>query len=579
MSRQKEAIEGRFEWPLVLALSVAGASLRFWGFGSVGLTHFDEGVYALAGLWPWTRGGLAGVDPQFVAYAPPGFPMLVGLAYSVLGVSDLSAVLVSTVCGVLTIPAAAWVARRTFGPGAGAAAAAFAAMSWAHIAFSRKALTDAPFLSAWLVTIGLGGRFLEKPGLGRALALGLTVGLAQNLKYNGWIAGGMVALAALHGLAVSPEARSTRAIARTFGFGMVAAAVAGLTYLPWYLYVEGHGGYADLIRHHRSYLGGPESWLPRLKQQLAQVVGLSGGVAWSGLTWAVAWLGGAGGAGRLGLLTRRGNGGTAARVGLLLGCAVLGGVLDAGWWAGMVGCALLATDPAPASRLLVAWWVVLSVMTPFYHPYARLWLPLHAAGWVLLAGAVVRLGPFHGERDKSGFGNLVTGWRARLALVASVAVLSVARLHTWGEPPEPLAFGSVFAPSDDVKLAVAELELNSAFPKDGSATLDVYARRPVAFYLAVGRKTLYRLLPDASPLMAEDPPGAWYLVDEAMFPDLSDEGDISSARHSRGGAWRRLETYETTADPVTLLDIRPAAVYDGLNNPYRLLLMVPYRTR
>ena len=31
--------------------------------------------------------------------------------------------------------------------------------------------------------------------------------------------------------------------------------------------------------------------------------------------------------------------------------------------------------------------LVLSILTPFYHPYARLWLPLQLLGWVLMAGA------------------------------------------------------------------------------------------------------------------------------------------------------------------------------------------------
>ena len=51
------------------------------------------------------------------------FRCLVGLSYLVLGVGDLAAILVSIGAGTLTIPVAAWLSRRTFGPGAGAAAA------------------------------------------------------------------------------------------------------------------------------------------------------------------------------------------------------------------------------------------------------------------------------------------------------------------------------------------------------------------------------------------------------------------------------------------------------------------------
>src|SRR5262249_53584183 len=145
-------------------------------------------------------GLVSSLDPKLIPYAPPGFPLLVGVAYLVLGVSDSVALLSSILCGIATIPVAGWVGRRTFGPGAGTAAAAMASISMPHVAFSRKALTDVPFVLVWLIAIGFGGRFLEKPTVGRAIALGGMVGLAQNFKYNGWLTGVIVALAAALGM-------------------------------------------------------------------------------------------------------------------------------------------------------------------------------------------------------------------------------------------------------------------------------------------------------------------------------------------------------------------------------------------
>ena len=155
---------------------LAGAVLRLWGLPRLGLSHFDEGIYAIAGLWSVSPRGLAGLDPTLVPYAPPGFPILVGVAYLGLGVSDLAAILVSIVAGTLTIPAAAWLARRTFGAGAGAAAAALVAFSGFHVAFSRMALTDASFLLCWVLGLVCGQRFLERPGFSSAIALGLERG-------------------------------------------------------------------------------------------------------------------------------------------------------------------------------------------------------------------------------------------------------------------------------------------------------------------------------------------------------------------------------------------------------------------
>src|SRR5262249_10356327 len=147
------------------------------------------------------------IDPELIAYAPPGFPVLVGLAYGLFGVADSAAIFVSIVCGVLIVPGTAWVARRTFGPTATVPAAAFAALSLPHIAFSRMALTDALYALCWMMALGTGGRFLEKPGLGRAVLLGIAVGAAQYAKYNGWLAGALVIIAAAVSACLSGEAR------------------------------------------------------------------------------------------------------------------------------------------------------------------------------------------------------------------------------------------------------------------------------------------------------------------------------------------------------------------------------------
>jgi 4-amino-4-deoxy-L-arabinose transferase-like glycosyltransferase len=100
---------------LVVILTILGAALRFKSLGHLGLSHFDEGIYALAGAWVIAPGGLTALDPMVIPYAPPGFPILVGLSYGIFGISDGSAIVVSILSGVATIPILAWLARRTFG--------------------------------------------------------------------------------------------------------------------------------------------------------------------------------------------------------------------------------------------------------------------------------------------------------------------------------------------------------------------------------------------------------------------------------------------------------------------------------
>ena len=251
------------------------------GVAAAGSVHFDEGIYAIAGLWSVSPRGLASLDPTLIPYAPPGFPILVGVAYLALGVSDLAAILVSILAGTLTIPATAWLARRTFGAGAGAAAAALVAFSGFHVAFSRVALTDASFLLCWVLGLVCGQRFLERPRFSSAVALGLSVGLVQCFKYNGWLLALIVVLAACLGILVDPKERQRPRVRAVWGLGLLAALVAVAVYWPWFTFVESHGGYVGLLKHYQSYMGGVSSWLPHLRLQLEQMAALSGGPAWN----------------------------------------------------------------------------------------------------------------------------------------------------------------------------------------------------------------------------------------------------------------------------------------------------------
>lgn len=541
---------------VVAALTAAGGLLRLWSIGRLGLVHFDEGIYAMAGTWVLSPRGLTGLDPTVISYAPPGFPFLVGLSYGLLGASDISAILVSIVAGTLTIPVAGWLCYRTFGRGAGAAAAAFAALSGSHIAFSRMAMTDVSFALCWLVAIGQGQRFLERPGLGRAVALGISVGLAQLFKYNGWIAGAAVAACAVIGPLIRPDERDARRQRAVWAWGLFAATIAAIVYWPWYRFVEAHGGYAALMAHHRAYMGGLSSWPGHAYALLLEDDALSGGVLWLALVAFVA---------ASGLLIAIGNPGaeraTKARVGLALaGFTALCAYPGSDWYGPLFW--MMVLNPLAARLLdtrahhfLVITWTILALMTPFYHPYARLLMPLQALGWVLMGGAFATMQRIL-DRLTRKTGRAVLGMPGswlKFAMVCGMVPVVYSLLGA--DYSEEARLGRLLEPSDSLRSACRTIAAD--LPRD-LGTLRVYARPPVTFYLSGAVPLAPQATPEA--LFATGEPRAWALLDSAM---VRQGGDIAVRLGAAADRWELVREVPTTLNWPTLLDIDPSAAMGG----------------
>lgn len=513
----------RREWAFVAAMTAVGLAVRIWGLGRLGLVHFDEGIYAIAGLWSLGPGG---IDPLVIPYAPAGYPGLVGLAYLVFGPSDAAAILVSIATGTLAVPASAWLARRTFGPGAGSVAATLAALSAFHVAFSRMALTDATATLAWLFGLIAAQRFLERPGLASAFGLGLATGLAQLVKYSGWTVGAAAALGALAVVALDPARRTRRQARAYLAWGIAAVLVAAIVYAPWFAFVQRHGGYGALLAHHRGYMGTLATWPSHGLQQLRQATALSGGFPWNVTAWGLAALG-------VAIVGGEGRGRRAAAVVAVGVAATI--APSALWWLGLATLAFPARGAAPAVRLLGAAWVGMSLLTPFYHPYARLWLPLQALGWVAAAGVVGE-----GGRPVAGLS------RRRFATLAACCGAAIVQSLAWPSAtlPGPLA------PSDSLRVAAARAASEGSLEFRPPTRL--LARPPLRFYLGA---VPTRVEPDAEGLLRGGGE-AWALVDVAQLRQSGDVADLGARLRER---WVLVEALPTTLNPPTLLDVDPDA--------------------
>lgn len=535
---------------VILGLTVVAGLVRFRHPERLGLEHFDEGIYALTGLWSLNPRGLEAIDPIVIPYAPGGLPFLIGVGYQFLGVSDLAAVAPPLLLGVWTIPVLVWLGRRSFGEGAGVAAAGLAALAGAHIGFSRMALTDVPFLLAWLLALGAGSRFLERPNLARAVALGLAVGLAQWFKYSGWLAGVIVAVAAAAGALVDPRLRSSDRLVRTFGLGMLAAVVAWVAYWPWFSFVEAHGGYGALLEHHRSYLKGFAAWPSHWTLQQAQAVALGGRKSFLLAGWILAvaavWVAylEPGRPRQPGWVLR-----SATRLGALgIGAIAFSFVPTFPWWVAAMSVPWLLRDARPAVRLQGVAFLVLAVLTPFYHPYARLWLPLQAASWLILGGLIREVAlPVEP-------GQMVWG-RGRWAVGLGAALLAAGTLFL--SDPRPQAFDSaVGIYPDHAGLAGYRRENLERFGIAGptGASPTVYARPSVLFQLLTDGGVAVRRAGDLGQALKAAASGGYAIVDEALVA----EEDLWQIHDP---AWSSLPLATEELGGVTTLDHDPAAAY------------------
>lgn len=541
-------VKGRRFWVLIGQAMCAGLLLRLDLTQQLGLNQFDEGVYAFSAGWIFDRQGLAGIDPVLIPYAPPGFSVLVGLMSLLIGLSDQACFLVSALAGTLTIPVVAVVARRIFGNRAAVVSAWCICCSGPHIAFSRSGLTDASFLLVWSVGCIAALDFLDRPGWRSASKMGLLVGLAQEFKYNGWLLGGLV-LATSATCLFRPPPDRPRLFTRLLGRGLLGVVVASIVVLPWYSFVENHGGYAGLLAHQRSYLGGFNGWWPHLRDQADQAVALAG-PAWLSLSGALA------------MATAQAC--TATTWPLRPDRALFGS-----WFA--AGAASLVLGAAPATsvllfislnwrtqdigrRFILVSGAVLFVLTPFYHPYARLWLPFELVHWLVFGDLIGRIAVpqafWNGERPQIDRSQVIASAAGALILFAWGPGFPLAR-------PGPIGHSGLFAPSDSLRHMADDVVRQ--VPADVKEVQTLI--RPALSYYLIGRIAV-RPRPDWEALMQDSGPGSWALVDSTILREGQGGtgplvlGDPGASLQS---TWEVVAQFDAANSLVATLDLDPSA--------------------
>ncbi len=439
-----------------VAIVLVAGLLRFWAPGSVGIEHYDEGVYVISAFDLSEPGMGHRLYPDQMFFSPPLYVALVALAHAMVGGSlDRVAVLVSALFGTLTVGLLWWIGRSWFGSAAGLAAAAMLALSDFHIALSRAALTDVTFAFFLLAAVALIVGAFDRDSLLLAALAGLCTGLAWNTKYHGWLAVALGLVAWAGFVLWRRQPVGWRRAAAAWG---IIGGIALVSYLPWAVWVQRQpGGYAALTAWQGAFLD--FRWSANLLRHAREQIFLDGRLTDVSVMIAA-------GLAFVAMPGRRPGYRTAS----ILGAIALLSWLAGGWVAmlaaGAAGAVALAARPDHLSSWLAgAWLVVFAALTPLYFPYARLFLPITVIG-CLLSGLALSVLAASGQARPSG---------ARAAASGCIAVAIVVGLL-------PRPSGPARDPLRPARGAAEAASLMSHLIPLGSR-VKVIEEPPVAWYL------------------------------------------------------------------------------------------------
>jgi 4-amino-4-deoxy-L-arabinose transferase-like glycosyltransferase len=338
-----QPVTRRERW-LVGGILVLGAILRLAMPASFHVEHYDEGVYA-SNRWFTPEEGARFPDRHL--YAPPLWPAVLEMSQLALGTSPLGVMLPGIICGVISIWLIWRLVREWVGAEVAILIAGLLAVNGYHIMFSRTALTDVPVTMLIVGGITAGWRAISTERLGIAIWAGILIGLAWSTKYNGWYplavtGAGLLAANLFH-------VKQTGVAWSRWRCWFVMLLTAAFVWLPAWLDLQDKGGYAAVAQNHSGYMEGWSFWLTNFRRQFEHL-------RWWDLVGS-----------HIGFFS-------VASIPLILSLFGLGSRVT------QLMRFALRNEPLTAEVLsgwmALAWVSSLLLVTPLYHPYPRLALPL-----------------------------------------------------------------------------------------------------------------------------------------------------------------------------------------------------------
>lgn len=425
------------EWRWLAFAVFLGAAVRLAFLNRVAVDHYDEAIYA-ANVYFGAEEGYQFPGRQF--NAPPLMPLLIETTHIVWSMTGLAKplwlpVLPGLLCGIATIPSAWWIARRWFGPTAGATAMWLVALNEFHAVYSRTALTDVPVTLAILWAVFAAWKLLIHPTVGNGVIVGVLTAIAWWLKYSGWLPLAILLVGGAVDQMMIP--RDQRRIKAWLIATVIAVFVAALLWSPVIADCRTVGGYSAVAANHRTFIQGWSSWgqdFVTYLRQYGQYPLLTG----LGLMWVTI---------PIGPFEWRTS--TWSRVGSL---ALIAAFMATFLWPQMLWILLLIPSVCgiisglrawsrgeltrfeiAAAALLSTWFCGLFLTTPLYHPYPRLLLPWWMSATLLTAWWIQQHTRSMSETDGSTT-TKVTPFelsQGGAVLISLILVASFSNLSVW----------------------------------------------------------------------------------------------------------------------------------------------------
>ena len=520
----------------LLYLIAAGIVAYLYGFPTNGLSHFDEGQYAFARVWPWID--KFDVDQAF--FSPPLYPFLVGLVqHFPISRPDLAGVYISWAACWASLYFGVKLAVAWWGRSAALPAFVLLLFSPMRLAFGTIGLTDALFSMLILATLLASTKAFHDGSTKWTILTGLLAGSTWNCKYNGFITLAIIAGFFLH-----------QRTARSFVRWLVICVIAAAMIVPWFWAVHTHHpeGIAALQKHQQGYLRGLTA--ASVAEDLVLLFNLRSDVPGPSVFIACWVLLGAA------LYSRRPSVGLIALSFLLAAeeCTAsrLFPILA------IVALPISLVYASPLVRAPIALGVVLTTILPgIYTPYLRLWLPAEYVLLLVIAGAVASADRISMTVQANRILAVVVG----LVLLVPSTIKVYVPLSNVLPSRLPEAVWQAHLWLDNARRPVRTIEgyrlaaenLIDRANAQNVERLLVYGRPPLLYYFAHGKlRAPAQRLPDERLQLEQFSPESMLVADIAVRDSRRMTDSINEGRQKR--ILQRMDGWWVTPHPVTMLD-------------------------